>query len=439
MVDANYCVTYANQSLSSLFDLSPESIVGQCLIFGEEKNDSEAESRIFALCPPRSLIHRKREAQRGHENSVDGYDRSHLHFSVQLPNGEKYGASCMELSFEEQDASTLLMCSLEKMDGDDQGKTRPHWMHEKIQEFRVGQSSKYNAIPYLGESYAARKCFAQARSFALIESNVLVVGHPESQILEVAKSIHYSGFTKLDEPEPLLPVNCQQVNGERIQEILVGHCQVNLSESDESKAHVLLMYADEMDSLAQRDILAMVNLDQLNLRLIATSRKPLLETEGFDEELAQRLSTLELKIPDLSDRRADVPILAQKILEQLDSSAISLSDELVQYLQIYPWASDYRELESVIESASLQARGAELVLADCPHDFRMALNALDNPVPKIESIDLDQLLADIESEAIERAIEHANGNKTLAARILGITRARLHRKIADSTDSTGEA
>ena len=62
----------------------------------------------------------------------------------------------------------------------------------------------------------------------------------------------------------------------------------------------------------------------------------------------------------------------------------------------------------------------------------MALKALENPIPKFESIDLDQLLSDIEKETIEQAIQLSNGNKTSAARMLGITRARLHRKIADS-------
>ena len=337
---------------------------------------------------------------------------------------------------EEQAPSSELVCSLSELDKDQVRGKNPHWLHEKIQLFRVGQSSRFSAIPYLGESYSARKCFAQARSFALVESNVSVVGHPQSQAVDVAKSIHYSGFTKLDEPEPLLPVNCRQVNGERIQEALVGHCQVNLSESDDTKAHVLLIHADAMDPVAQRDLLTMVNLDQLQLRLIVTSAKRLQDTEGFDEELAHRLSTLELTIPDLAERRSDIPLLAHGILERQATSANSISEELTNYLQIYLWTSDYQELESVIEKACGDAKGPILTLADCPHDFRMALKALENPVPKTESIDLDQLLADIEQETINRAVEHANGNKTLAAKILGITRARLHRKISDSANST---
>jgi DNA-binding NtrC family response regulator len=88
----------------------------------------------------------------------------------------------------------------------------------------------------------------------------------------------------------------------------------------------------------------------------------------------------------------------------------------------------------VCEAGKTNCTSDELRLEDFPLNFRMAVKAIANPRKEFDAIKMDEVLSEFESEMIARAIAVCNGNKTNAARLLGITRARLHRKL----DENGE-
>ena len=146
-----------------------------------------------------------------------------------------------------------------------------------------------------------------------------------------------------------------------------------------------------------------------------------------------------MQIPNIAERAEDVPVLVQNLLESRPNEFKPLSIDALRRIQLYHWPADYGELQEAIEAALDNAQDGEIQIEDFPHHFQMALKALANPRAKFDPIDLDQLLSEIETDAIHRAIEAANGNKTNAARLLGITRARLHRKIAAPESSRDES
>ena len=419
VVDQALTVVYANKAIADLLLLDRDEVVGQKLKYLADYRPEKPADYVQSLCPPPRFFNLQVDSTTSEAT---------LAFGITLPEQNTFWVSCSNISGHEQDQQYLI-CSLTPSHGNTEQLPTTDWLHQKIQQFRLSQAKRFNAIPFLGTSSIAKKCFAQARAYALLESNVALIGHSGSQVLDLAKSVHYSGFANEGEPDPLLPVDCKQIEGARVQEILVGHFQVECGNDPDAKAYVLLINADSLDPVAQQDLLTICQLDEINVRIIATSQSPLSSVPGFNTELANQISTLELHLPALQNRIEDIPLLAQYIVEQECGGSRILGADLIQALQLYPWKNDFRELESVLVQAIGNGTSAEIRLSDCAHDFKMALKAMENPLPKVEPVDLDQLLAEIELETIQRAIQASKGNKTNAARMLGITRARLHRRL----------
>lgn len=427
IVDSQFKIIYANPALAALLKIERDSIVRLKLHYIADQQQSGPQNLANRLCPPPTVL----DLHRSNSTSAS----AGTSFRVHLDADSCFECHCQLLRMESEN---VIMCELQVAPLElTSPRIDQQWLHERIQKFRSSQQQLSNAIPFLGDSPVAKRCFAQARAFALLQSHVLVVGHPQSQIVEIAKSIHHSGFSDVDQPDPLLPINCEQVDGSRIKEILAGHLQVVQPVEGVKRIFVLLINADQLDAVGQRALLESTPTDFLRFRFISTAKQSLVEVDGFDAELANRLSTLELKVPPLSDRTEDIPVLAQTILEALGNDYKPLSHESLQNLQLYSWKSDYQELKVILEEASRNANGDEIREADFPHHFQMALKALAQPRRQFEPIDLDQVLSEIELEAIQTAIAAANGNKTNAARLLGITRARLHRKLAEQGHDAG--
>ena len=212
---------------------------------------------------------------------------------------------------------------------------------------------------------------------------------------------------------------------------MLGHQQMMDGVENGEMQHVLLINVCKLNERGQQDLLDLLNESWFRVRILSTSHALLRQLPEFNQELACRLSTLELTIPPLRDRKSDAVVLAQDLLEK-SGRRRPLSREAIEALQLYAWQGDYAELKGLVEGLPVAPTDGEIVLSDFPDSFRLAFQAMSQPRPTVESIELDDLLADIETQAIEYAIRASHGNKTVAAKMLGITRARLHRKIAEN-------
>jgi DNA-binding NtrC family response regulator len=157
------------------------------------------------------------------------------------------------------------------------------------------------------------------------------------------------------------------------------------------------------------------------------------KTGKFREDLFYRLSVVTLRVPALSERRTDIPLLAERflsvVLDREGHKQITLSEETVRTLVAYDWPGNVRELESAIEYAVLHARGNEIVPDDLPMKLqsdqvrsaaRSPLSALFEDLPALDELERRYLLY---------VLEVAGGNRTRAAEILGIDRRTLYRMI----------
>jgi len=173
-----------------------------------------------------------------------------------------------------------------------------------------------------------------------------------------------------------------------------------------------------------------------SFRVIGTARRSLMELarQGeYREDLAAALCTLLIELPPLAERRSDVPLLAQMFVEQTnartDRQVAGLTAEALDYLAAYPWPGNVDELAQVIREAHGRAEGAEITARDLPPKLHLALSAAAHPRRPDETIVLDEFLARIERELVVRALARAKGNKTKAAKLLGMTRPRLYRRL----------
>ena len=183
--------------------------------------------------------------------------------------------------------------------------------------------------------------------------------------------------------------------------------------------------------------MAFFQLPVFDLRTVVTSQQRLLDLshdKQFHQPLALALSTLEIALPPLAERRQDIPFLAQQFIEDANAAGArqlsGLTTEALDQLCALPWQGDTDELAEVIQQACQAADGPRIEVGDLPKRVRLLTSAAAHPPPAPdEIIRLDEFLAEIEGELIRRALDRAQGNKAKAARLLGVNRARLLRKL----------
>lgn len=417
-LDEKLVVVYANEAFCALIGYERDLVIDRQLVYRTDF-ENEVDQNLSSFCPPATFF-----ASEKNVADIDCYfkdKRFRLHLSkLNQPSDEVYIVGKISEATEHSNDSIASSSAQ---------------LHLAIQRFRTKQNERFRRIPFLGNSDIAQKCFDQARAYAISNSNVSLVGHTQSQIVEIAKAIHYSGFSSAEDSDVLLPINCEVVDSSRIQTIIVDHLQVMAAGEAGVQAFVLLINAEHLSEMAQRDLLSLQQLPDVEIRWTSTSAIPLMEVDGFDSGLAAKLSTLELRLPQLCDRKEDVLALAQQLLESTNNADRQLAAfhrDAIEAMQFYSWPGDYHELVEMIEAGKKNCKSNELQLDELPLNFRMAVKAIANPRKEFEAIQMDDVLSDFESEMIARAIAVCNGNKTNAARMLGITRARLHRKLDEN-------
>jgi len=140
-----------------------------------------------------------------------------------------------------------------------------------------------------------------------------------------------------------------------------------------------------------------------------------------------------IQLPPLAERRGDIPLLAQWFVEEANARSgkqvAGLSAEALDRLDAYGWPGNVDELGRVIDEAHRAAEGVEIAVRDLPQPIHLAHAAAAHPRRAEETIVLEQFLARIERELLVRALQRAKGNKTKAARLLGMTRPKLYRRL----------
>lgn len=314
------------------------------------------------------------------------------------------------------------------------GETDPDELHRQLLTFRQQIGRCYSLDRLVGESAVMQRVRDQVRAAMASPARVVILGPPGSGREHVARTIHYA-----DSPDTagrLVPLPCLLADAELLQETITDVKRRPEKHEPQHPAALLLLDADQLSPAAQNELAGFFNLPGFELRTITTSTQSLLDlaSQGdYRHDLALLLSTWVIELPPLSRRREDIPLLAQLLVEDANAAGgrqhSGFTEEALEYLVAYDWPGNTDQLAEFVHAALDRAAGPSITAADLPPHLHQAAAAAAHPPKSEETIVLDEFLAEIETELIQRALAQAKGNKTKAAELLGVTRARLLRRL----------
>lgn len=280
----------------------------------------------------------------------------------------------------------------------------------------------------LGDSPAMVQLRAQVDAAAASGASVLIHGVDTPSLGEVAQAIHYRRHREGE--SPLWSIDAAAALPSELQRLFDAVL------CSEQPSTLLIESANRLQAEQQLQLLTAIGETQWNAQLIATHPNSARSIEleiGLSDELAAALSTLSITLPPLAERPEDIPTLVAWNIAELDRESEGLvstiADDALDVMMIYPWPGEQDELAEVVSKAHVRARGRTISLGHLPkrlgHAVDKAALALDKPIP----IALDDYLNRVEAALVERALELAAGNKAEAARLLGVSRPRLYRKL----------
>jgi transcriptional regulator with PAS, ATPase and Fis domain len=305
--------------------------------------------------------------------------------------------------------------------------------HAALARLRAQQPTTLQTERLAGEHPLMRRLRDQVQLASRSQARVVVVGPRGSGTLEIATLVHSLGGGRA---EALAPLRGSLQDAETLQAAIRALSRQRGKQPGERAPAILLTDVHLLPDAAQQELLGFLQLPGFELRIIATSRAPLaaLAKKGkFSPELATLLATLELRVPPLKERAEDVPLLAQLFVERFNAQGGSqfrgLVPEAIEQLVAYDWPENIDELATMIADTCERAAGPWIVASDLPERLGANWQELARPRPINETIDLDAFLAEVEKELMTRALARAKGNKSEAARLLGVSRPRLLRRL----------
>lgn len=276
---------------------------------------------------------------------------------------------------------------------------------------------------------------------------VLILGESGTGKELVARAIHYSGPFR---DKPFIPIDCGSLVPTLIESELFGYVKGAFTGAAHSKQGLLAIadggtiFLDEVGELAldlQAKLLRALQEKEvrpvgatktvpINVRILAATNRDLGEavTAGaFRRDLYFRLNVLSARVPALRERRQDIPLLAMHILDRISRNCghrYELSQDALQALIAYDWPGNVRELENCIERCCAMNSGPTIHAADLADSVT---GAAERRAPS-SGAHISRI-ADLEKDAILGAIARLQGDKLMAARLLGIGKTTLYRKL----------
>jgi DNA-binding NtrC family response regulator len=246
--------------------------------------------------------------------------------------------------------------------------------------------------------------------------------------------------------KPFVIINCAALPTELVESLFFGHEKGAFTGADERKEGYVqkasggTLFLDEIGELPlslQAKLLRFVENGEcqrlgsheteiIDVRILAATHRNLLQMidDGtFRQDLFYRLSVVSIRLPNLKKRRKDIPELANHFLEEAakrsHTTACTFSKEAIYQLKHYPWPGNIRELKNVCEHVSALLPGETVLKENLP------LNISETTQPGSSGYTLPEHGIDMESlevDLIRQALNHANGNKSKAAKLLGLSR-----------------
>ncbi len=304
---------------------------------------------------------------------------------------------------------------------------------------------------------AASECMIEVLDLveraAEYKSTVLLTGESGTGKEVLARAIHAQSPRR---SEAFVAVNCAAIPENLLESELFGHVRGAFTGADRARRGLFLeadggtLFLDEIGELPpplQAKLLRVLQEEEvrpvgdpksrrIDVRVIAATARDLPEevrTGRFREDLFYRLHVLPIHVPPLRERRADIPLLLDHFLARFSASLgkpiRALDDDALEKLVAYAWPGNVRELENVIERAVILSRSDRIGVQELPASVTAPAGA--TAAASSQALTLREARRASETDAIRRALSATGGNRTHAARLLGISHRALLYKLKE--------
>ncbi len=333
-----------------------------------------------------------------------------------------------------------------------EARDRASRLEERVDALRAELASTRGFRRVVGESKAWKDVLTQATKVAPTETTVLVTGESGTGKEVVARLVH-AGSSRAR--GPFVALNCAALPETLLESELFGHERGAFTGATSSRAGSIeqaaggVLFLDEVGEmtrpvqakllrvLQEREFqpLGATKPRKADVRVVAATNRDLaaaIARGEFREDLYYRLQVFEIRMPPLRERAGDVLPLAESFLEELGHAvgrpAAGISKDARDVLLSYAWPGNVRELRNVLERATILCDGGLVTAEHLPRELGRRATAASDASPRADAAAGFNLDA-VERDAVVRALDASGGNRSQAARLLGIARPQLYARL----------
>lgn len=304
---------------------------------------------------------------------------------------------------------------------------------------------RHNFGTIIGQNRKMQEIYSLIEDLSHVQTTVLITGESGTGKELVADAIHFSGDRSRN---PLVKVNCSALSENLLESELFGHVKGAFTSADRDKigrfqkADGGTIFLDEIGDISHRMQLRLLRVLQdkviervgdstpfkVDVRVIAATNQDLarkVKDGDFREDLYYRLKVVELALHPLRQRKDDIPLLVDHFIQKLNTKfnreIVAVSDDVLNIFMNYDWPGNVRELEHALEHAFIVCRQDTITADHLPKNTDMFDRVSSAPAAEAET--------DSEQERITAALKRAGGNKSKAARLLGVNVRTIYRKM----------
>lgn len=318
-------------------------------------------------------------------------------------------------------------------------------MQKRILELENKLETRYSFDRIIGKSFPIKEAIALAQKVAPTDSTVLLEGETGTGKELFAQSIHNASLRK---NKPFIAINCSAFPKELLESEIFGHKKGAFTGASYDKKGLFeeanngTLFLDEIGEMhpdLQAKLLRVLEeqsftkigdtkLTKVNVRIVAATNRDLLmesQKEKFRSDLYYRLSVFKIKVPALRERKDDIPLLVESFVaiysDKTKKKITGITPEFFDAITAFNWPGNTRELKNVMERAVILAENETITKELLPLEVLFPSN--NEPMNALGSLE------EMEKKHIQRTLFFTKGNKTNAAKLLGIGVPTLYRKI----------
>ncbi len=298
----------------------------------------------------------------------------------------------------------------------------------------------------IGKSKKMQTIYSYIEDLADVQSTVLITGESGTGKELVADALHYKGARN---NMPMIKVNCSALSDNLLESELFGHVKGSFTGAVKDRigrfkmadgGTILLDEIGDMPSRIQVKLLGVLQEGtvervgestsiKVDVRIVASTNQDLrekIESGEFREDLYYRLNVVEIHVPPLRDRKEDIPALinhfVKKFNQKFNQNILGISTDVQKMFMDYNWPGNVREMEHALEHAYILCHQKTITVEHLPPTFEAFF---------AEKIDFVKNKGVDEKQVVLQALEKAAWNKTMASKLLGISRRNIYRKIQE--------